>query len=100
MDSEESKVTLVVDEQLLGEEEYRRDENKYRPANFSLVLGFDRYGDMMYGGGFQPGQKLVPATLVQPTYLLASPGLAREDVARVSSLMADRQEELTRALQD
>merc|ERR1719229_984419 len=42
----------------------------------------------------------VPATLVQPTYLLASPGLAREDVARVSSLMADRQEELTRALQD
>ena len=37
----------------------------------------------------------VPATLVQPTYLLASPG-----VARVSSLMADRQEELTRALQD
>ena len=37
----------------------------------------------------------VPAALVQPTYLLASPG-----VARVSSLMADRQEELTRALQD
>jgi len=37
----------------------------------------------------------VPAALVQPTYLLASP-----DVARVSSLMADRQEELTRALQD
>jgi len=37
----------------------------------------------------------VPAALVQPTYLLASPG-----VSRVSSLMADRQEELTRALQD
>ena len=37
----------------------------------------------------------VPAALVQPTYLLASPG-----VAKVSSLMADRQEELTRALQD
>ena len=37
----------------------------------------------------------VPAALVQPTYLLASPG-----GARVSSLMADRQEELTRALQD
>ena len=54
--------------------------------------------------GLEVGSSLVtnsvPATLVQPTYLLASPGLAREDVARVSSLMADRQEELTRALQD
>ena len=54
--------------------------------------------------GLEVGSSLVtnsvPATLVQPTYLLASPGLAREDVARVTSLMADRQEELTRALQD
>ena len=54
--------------------------------------------------GLEVGSSLVtnsvPAALVQPTYLLASPGLAREDVARVSSLMADRQEELTRALQD
>ena len=54
--------------------------------------------------GLEVGSSLVtnsvPTTLVQPTYLLASPGLAREDVARVTSLMADRQEELTRALQD
>ena len=32
-------MTLVVDEQLLGEEEYKREEDEYRPANFSLVLG-------------------------------------------------------------
>ena len=54
--------------------------------------------------GLEVGSSLVtnsvPATLVQPTYLLASPGLAREDVARGTSLMADRQAGLTRALQD
>ena len=40
-DSVASKVTRVVDEQLLGEEEYKREEDKNRPANLSLVLGFN-----------------------------------------------------------
>ena len=39
VDSVAGKMTLVVDEQLLGEEEYKREEDEYRPANFSLVLG-------------------------------------------------------------
>ena len=37
----EGKVKLVVDGQLLGEEEYKREEDSDRPANISLVLGFD-----------------------------------------------------------
>ena len=44
VDSTESKVRLVVDGQLLEEEEYRRDEDELRPANISLVLGYDTYG--------------------------------------------------------
>ena len=31
---------MVKDGQLLGEKEYRRDEDEYRPANLSLVLGY------------------------------------------------------------
>ena len=34
-------VMLVVDGQLLGEKEYRREEDLHRPAKISLVLGFD-----------------------------------------------------------
>ena len=40
VDSVASKVMLVVDGQVLGEEKYRREEDKYRPANISLLLGF------------------------------------------------------------
>ena len=40
VDSVASKVMLVVDGQLVGEEKYRREEDKYRPANISLLLGF------------------------------------------------------------
>ena len=38
LDSNVSKVTLVVDGQLLGEGEYKREEDKFRPDNISLVL--------------------------------------------------------------
>ena len=41
LNSVASKVMLVVDGQLLGEEEYRREEDTNRPANLSLVLGHD-----------------------------------------------------------
>ena len=40
LDSVASKVTLVVDGQLLGEEEYKRGKDENRPANISLWLGF------------------------------------------------------------
>ena len=43
LDSVASKVTLVVDGQLLGEEEYSREEDEYRPANLSLLLGYNPY---------------------------------------------------------
>ena len=39
LDSNASKVRLVVDGQLLGEGEYKREEDEYRPVNLSLVLG-------------------------------------------------------------
>ena len=48
LDSNASKVTLVVDGQLLGEEEYRREDDKYRPENFHLVLGYDPSGGFEY----------------------------------------------------
>ena len=41
LDSIASKVRPVVDGQLLLEKEYRREEDCYRPANLSLVLGRD-----------------------------------------------------------
>ena len=41
LDSNASKMRLVVDGQLLGEEEYRRDDDYRRPTNLSLVLGGD-----------------------------------------------------------
>ena len=40
LDSVASLVTLVVDGQVLVEEEYRREEDEYRPANLSLLVGF------------------------------------------------------------
>ena len=36
---EANKVTLVVDGQLSGEKEYKREEDEKRPENISLVLG-------------------------------------------------------------
>ena len=36
-----SKVTLVVDGQLLGEEEYRKEKDFFRPANLRLLLGYN-----------------------------------------------------------
>ena len=50
LDSNAGKVTLVVDGQLLGEEEYRREEDKYRPANLSLLLGFESLDEVEYTG--------------------------------------------------
>ena len=41
LNSEAGKVTLVVDGQLLGEEDYQREEDEVRPANISLILGSD-----------------------------------------------------------
>ena len=41
LDSVAGKVTIVVDGQLLGEEEYKKDEDWFRPDSISLVLGFD-----------------------------------------------------------
>ena len=35
-------MTLVVDGQLLGEEEYKREEDEYRPTNMRVILGFDQ----------------------------------------------------------
>ena len=40
-------MTLVVDGQLLGEKEYRREEDNWRLATISLVLGLAGGG----GGG-------------------------------------------------
>ena len=45
LDSIASKVRVVVDGQLLGEEEYKREEKRYMSAKFSLHLG---YGSMIY----------------------------------------------------
>ena len=39
LDSNARKVRLVVDGQLLGEEEYKREEDEKRPTNISLLLG-------------------------------------------------------------
>ena len=41
VDSTSSKVTLVVDGQLFGEETYVREEDIYRPENLFLLLGLD-----------------------------------------------------------
>ena len=50
LDSVAGKVTLVVDGQLLGEEEYNREEDQFRPANISLVLGLDVQTREEYNG--------------------------------------------------
>ena len=39
LDSVAGKVTVVADGQLLGEDEYKREEDYYRPDNISLKLG-------------------------------------------------------------
>ena len=39
-----NKITMVVDGQLLGEAEYRREEDKDRPTNLTLLLGRDPRG--------------------------------------------------------
>ena len=41
LDSTASKVRLVVDGQLLAEEEYKKEDDKDRPANLRLMLGYD-----------------------------------------------------------
>ena len=41
-----SKVKVMVNGQLLGEEEYGQEEDEYRPANLNMVLGY--YPDMEY----------------------------------------------------
>ena len=46
LNSVAGKVTLVVDGQLLGEEEYKKEK---RPANLSLVLGLDSMRDEFPG---------------------------------------------------
>ena len=50
VDSVDSKVMLVVDGQLVGEEEYNREEDQFRPANISLVLGHDVQTREEYNG--------------------------------------------------
>ena len=48
-DSVTRKVTPVVDSgQLLGEEEYKREEDEFRPDNISLVHGYDPIGQKRY----------------------------------------------------
>ena len=43
---EPNKIKVVADGQLLGEEEYKREENTERPANLTILFGFfvDPYG--------------------------------------------------------
>ena len=48
LDSTARKVTLVVDGQVLGEEEYRREEDQTRPANLSLSLGYNPVARLEY----------------------------------------------------
>ena len=43
LDSVAGKVRVVVNGQMLGEEEYNRESDKYRPANLSLMLGYDPF---------------------------------------------------------
>ena len=43
-------MTLVVDGQLLGEEEYKREADEGRPANISLVIGSSPYFSLEYTG--------------------------------------------------
>ena len=43
VDSMAGKVRVVVDEQLLGEEIYDMEKDVFRPDNFSLLLGYDKY---------------------------------------------------------
>ena len=50
LDSVASKGVLVVDGQLLGEEEYKREEDENRPANLSLVLGFTPFNELEFTG--------------------------------------------------
>ena len=45
LDSVASKVMLVVDGQLLGEEEYKREEDENRPANLSPYMSFRVFCD-------------------------------------------------------
>ena len=40
LDSTAGKVQLVVDGQLLGEEEYKREEDEYRPTKLFIRLGY------------------------------------------------------------
>ena len=50
LDSGAGKVMLVVDGQLLGEKGYKKEEDKYRPANLSIALGFDPFNELEFTG--------------------------------------------------
>ena len=50
VDSVVKRVALVVDGQLLGEEEYKREEDRRSSANVNLVLGFDPLNRHEYTG--------------------------------------------------
>ena len=45
VDSMAGKVRVVEDEQLLGEEIYDMEKDVFRPDNFSLLLGYDKYSE-------------------------------------------------------
>ena len=42
--STEGKMTAVVNGKLLGEHEYKREDDKWRPDNFKLLLGHHPLG--------------------------------------------------------
>ena len=50
LDSITGKMMLVVDGQLLGEEKYKREEDRRSSFNVSLVLGFDPLNRHEYTG--------------------------------------------------
>ena len=50
LDSAGSKMRVVVDGQLMGEEEYKREADEYKPTNISLMLGFAALSREEYTG--------------------------------------------------
>ena len=48
LDTDSAMVRLVVDGQMLGQEEYKVEEDEYKPANLSVILGV--YLGMEYTG--------------------------------------------------
>ena len=50
LDSNASKVVAVVDGQLMGETEYKREGDRDRPANLSVRVGFEHLSEQEYTG--------------------------------------------------